>query len=119
MASIQESTPRIETRQGENLCFDEVLIEGLTLQMMQIPGGRFMMGSPEDELQRNSWEGPQHEVTVPFFYMGKYPITQVQWRFVADLDQVNRELMSEPSNFKGDNRPVEQVSWYDAEEFCQ
>jgi formylglycine-generating enzyme required for sulfatase activity len=50
--------------------------------------------------------------------MGKYPITQEQWRAVVALPQINRELGLEPSNFKGDKLPVEQVSWYDAVEFC-
>ena len=52
--------------------------------------------------------------------MGKYPVTQAQWRFVAaQLPQVNRELEIDPSRFKGDNLPVETISWLDAEEFCQ
>ena len=50
--------------------------------------------------------------------MGKYPVTQSQWRFVAGLALVNRELNPAPSNFKGDDRPVEQVSWEEAVEFC-
>jgi formylglycine-generating enzyme required for sulfatase activity len=88
----------------------------MTLDMVAIPGGTFMMGSPEGE--GHSFEKPQHEVTLQPFFIGKYPITQSQWRFIAQLPQVNRRLNLDPSNFKGENRPVEQVSWYDAVEFC-
>jgi formylglycine-generating enzyme required for sulfatase activity len=55
------------------------------------------------------------------FFMGKYPVTQAQWRAVAAYEPVNKslELKPDPSKFKGDNRPVEQVTWEDAQEFCQ
>ncbi|MBD2607068.1 SUMF1/EgtB/PvdO family nonheme iron enzyme [Scytonema hofmannii FACHB-248] len=96
--------------------FNEDLGEGITLQMVVIPGGTFMMGSPEGE--GYNLEKPQHEVTVPPFFMGKYPVTQVQWRTVAALEQVNRPLDPDPSRFKGDNLPVVQISWYEAVEFC-
>jgi formylglycine-generating enzyme required for sulfatase activity len=86
--------------------------------MVYIPAGNFQMGSPEDEQGRSSDESPQHLVSVPAFCMGKYPITQAQWRVVAGLSQVKHPLELEPSNFKGDDLPVEQVSWLDAEEFC-
>ncbi len=98
--------------------FIEPLLGDITLEMVAIPAGTFLMGSPEDEPERYDDESPQHEVTVEAFFMGRYPITQAQWRVVAALPQVERELNPDPSNFKGDNRPVEQVSWFDATEFC-
>jgi formylglycine-generating enzyme required for sulfatase activity len=99
--------------------YTETLPEGLNLEMVAIPSGKFTMGSPESEHGRLDWEGPQQEVTVPPFFMGKYAVTQAQWRLVAGLPQVERELDDvDPANFKGEAHPVEQVSWLDAEEFC-
>jgi formylglycine-generating enzyme required for sulfatase activity len=109
----------IHRRQAQNQCYVEPLAEDIRpLRMMLIPAGSFLMGSPEDEPERTEAEGPQHAVSVPQFFMAKYPVTQAQWRFVVALPQVNRKLKPEPSNFKGDDRPVEQVSWHDAVEFC-
>jgi formylglycine-generating enzyme required for sulfatase activity len=106
-------------RSSTNQYYDEVLAEGvLPLRMMQIPAGSFMMGSPKEELGRRNNEGPQHEVKIAQFFMAKYPVTQAQWRVVAKMPQVNRELQTNPSRFKGDTHPVERVSWDDAVEFC-
>jgi formylglycine-generating enzyme required for sulfatase activity len=96
----------------------EDLGSGIQLEMVMIPGGSFMMGSPEKEEGSDDDERPQHEVTIEPFWLGQYQVTQAQWKFVAKLPQVNRELEQDPSRFKGDNRPVEQVSWKDAVEFC-
>ena len=90
--------------------FTEDLGNGVTLEMVEIPGGTFIMGSPASEAKRGSNEGPQHQVTVPSFYMGKYELTQVQYQAIIGTN---------PSNFKGDNRPVERVSWNNAVEFCK
>ncbi|MFM6080835.1 MAG: formylglycine-generating enzyme family protein [Dolichospermum sp.] len=90
----------------------------LELEMIAIPGGTFIMGSPEGEEESRSEEKPQHQVTIKPFLMGEYPITQAQWRAVAELPQVNQKLQPNPSRFKRANRPVEQVSWHDAIEFC-
>ena len=98
--------------------FAQDLGNGVILEMVAIPGGTFIMGSPENEEGRISYESPQHQVTVPPFFMGKYPVTQKQWRAVAALGKVNIDLKSDPSYFKGDNLPVESVSWNDAQEFC-
>ena len=95
------------------------LEELLEPEMVAIPEGKFWMGSPETERDRNNREGPQHEVEVGPFLLGKYPVTQAEWREVATLlPQVNRELEPDPSHFKGDDLPVERVSWLDAVEFC-
>jgi eukaryotic-like serine/threonine-protein kinase len=83
------------------------------LDMVLIPGGPFLMGSPEIEEGHLSSESPQHLVTVPPFFMGRYPVTQAQWQAV---------MGENPSQFKqksGENLPVENVSWHDAVEFCQ
>jgi formylglycine-generating enzyme required for sulfatase activity len=96
----------------------EELGNGVILELVAIPGGTFQMGSPDTELDRSNDEGPQHAVTVSPFWMGKFPVTQAQWQVVADLPKVNCDLHPEPSKFKGDNRPVERVSWHEAIEFC-
>jgi formylglycine-generating enzyme required for sulfatase activity len=99
--------------------FVEPLGDGVPpLELVAISGGRFLMGSPESELNRRSNE-EQHEVEVPSFFMGKYPVTQAQWRYVAaELPMVERSIEPDPSEFKGDDRPVENVSWLDVQEFC-
>ena len=76
------------------------------------------MGAPEDEPESGDDERPQHRVAVPQFLMGRYPVTQAQWRVVADYKKSERDLDPNPSRFKGDNRPVEWVSWEEAQEFC-
>ncbi|MEM6866798.1 MAG: SUMF1/EgtB/PvdO family nonheme iron enzyme [Cyanobacteria bacterium P01_C01_bin.121] len=98
--------------------YEEPLGDEVTLEMVAIPGGSFLMGSPEDEPERQFGEGPQHRVQVPAFFMGRYPVTQRQWAFAATLPQLQRELVPDPSHFRGAYRPVETVQWFDAVEFC-
>jgi formylglycine-generating enzyme required for sulfatase activity len=102
--------PPVYPDQNENLG------NGVILEMVAIPGGKFLMGSPQREGKDN--EKPQHQVTIQPFYMGKYPVTQAQWERVAALAKVNIDLNSQPSKLKGGNLPVERVSWHDAQEFC-
>jgi formylglycine-generating enzyme required for sulfatase activity len=83
---------------------------GVMLEMVYIPKGTFLMGSPENEENRSNNESLQHEVTVMPFYIGKFPITQAQWNILMGRN---------PSRFKNAKRPVENVSWYDALEFCK
>jgi len=98
--------------------FSEDLGNGISLEMVAIPGGNFIMGSLDSEKERFNDESPQHSVTIKPFQMGKFTITQAQWRQIAPLPQIKTALKSDPSYFKGDNFPVEQVSWNDAIEFC-
>jgi formylglycine-generating enzyme required for sulfatase activity len=99
--------------------FEDGLGADVSIEMVAIPGGEFLMGSLENEERSFDPERPQHRVTVPSFFMGMYPVTQAQWRAVARMPRIERDLKEEPSYFKGDDRPVEQVSWDDAREFCQ
>lgn len=82
----------------------------LDLDMVAIAGGRFVMGSPADEPGRSPAEGPQHEVTVPDFFISRYQVTQAQY---ASLIGHN------PAQSQVDNNPVECVNWFDARAFCQ
>ncbi|WP_250565834.1 caspase, EACC1-associated type [Adonisia turfae] len=109
----------IETKQSKAECFAEDLGNDITLEMVHIPSGTFMMGAAEGEPGASGYEYPQHKVTVPEFWMGKFAITQEQWQAVARLKKVERDLESDPAHFKGVKRPVECVSWQDAEEFCK
>lgn len=79
-----------------------MLPDGVPLTMVWIPGGTFLMGRYSGEQDSNSDEDPQHSVTVLGFWMGKYEVTQAQWRAITG---------GNPSYFTGDNRPVERVSW--------
>jgi len=90
--------------------FVEDLGNGVKLEMVEIPAGTFYMGSPTYETGRSDDEGPQHQVNVPSFFIGKYPLTQAQYQAI---------MGNNPAHFKGNNRPVECVSWNNAVNFCQ
>jgi formylglycine-generating enzyme required for sulfatase activity len=96
--------------------FAEQLGNDMIMNMVLIPGGTFTMGSPITEGDAD--ERPQHQVSIETFFISKFPITQAQWRAVAALPQVKQPLHPNPSKFKGANRPVENISWYEAREFC-
>jgi len=96
----------------------EDLGEGVQLEMVYIPGGTFAMGSPANEEGHGVDEDLQQRVTVQPFLMGRYTVTQSQWKRVSKLPIIQTDLRSNPSYFKGNLRPVEGVSWYEAKEFC-
>jgi formylglycine-generating enzyme required for sulfatase activity len=131
---LDKTGKEIQRQRNSAEYFTEDLGNGVTLDMVKIPAGEFLMGSPESEEGSSDKERPQHPVRVDSFFMGKYPVTQAQWKAVASLPTLQRDLNPDPSRFKGDppqpplksgekaktrwDRPVEQISWYDAVEFC-
>ncbi len=129
VVTVNAQGQQISRRKGQAQYFTEDLGQGVKLELVAIPSGVFRMGSPVGEEGRDWYknfdetltdpEGPQHQVSLPSFWLGRYPVTQSQWRIVATLPQVQRELQPDPSKFKGDHRPVEQVSWFEAVEFCE
>ncbi len=105
----------VPPRSSNSKSYTENLGNNITLDLISIPGGTFMMGSNEYDNEK-----PIHKVTLQPFFMGKYQVTQAQWRVIANRNdlKVKIDLKPDPSYFKGDQRPVEQVNWYEAVEFC-
>lgn len=96
--------------------FEENIGSGVVMEMVSVPSGDFMIGSPNDD--GDSDEKPQQQLTLTPFYIGKFPVTQAQWKAVALLSEIKIFLNPNPSRFEGVNRPVENISWYEAMEFC-
>ena len=91
--------------------FTENLPNGVTLEMVGLPAGQFLMGSPDSDPDARDNEKPQHQVKVNSFAIGKYPVTQAQYEAVMGTN---------PSRFQNNpQNPVERVSWNDAQAFCQ
>ncbi len=125
-----------KTKPIEVQAYQQKLAPAVVLTMVEISAGTFQMGSPPGEEGRDWYallnndlkqglgvEGrdveAQSRITVPAFRIGRFPITQAQWKVVAGFEKLERELNADPSYFKGPERPVEQVSWHDAIEFCR
>jgi formylglycine-generating enzyme required for sulfatase activity len=119
-ASVDEKGTRNPPEKYSAAIFTEALGLGAGLDMVSIPAGGFMMGSPSQEPERQPDEGPQHHVTLAAFFIGASPITQAQWAAVvsAHPDRIDMDLDLSPSFFKGMDRPVESITWNQAEEFC-
>ena len=109
-----QGAPKLITRaqKGQAEYRREDLGNGITLDLVKIPGGRFQMGALAGKEGRSGAEGPQHSVTVPEFWLGKYAVTQAQYQAVmgANLSRFTEN---------GANRPVEKVSWQEAVAFCE
>ncbi|MGB5592445.1 MAG: formylglycine-generating enzyme family protein [Crocosphaera sp.] len=134
--TVNEKGEELKRETSTAKYISEDLGNNVTLDMVSIPGGSFLRGTDDAEIERLvkkfDWDGfrrerPQKKVTVPAFSMSKYPITQKQWRAIASDTslKVERDLNPDPSSFKDSHegqdrlsRPVETVSWQDAMEFC-
>ncbi|PZV18962.1 MAG: serine/threonine protein kinase [Pseudanabaena sp.] len=106
---------QINTRQKTGKIYIETLgnVQGrpIGLEMVFIPAGRLQIGSPINEFERSEEESPRHIVNISPFFMSRFPITQRQWKILMD---------NNPAIFIGNgDRPVETVTWYDTQVFCQ
>lgn len=96
-----------------NISFSEdqtyFTVNDIPFEMVYVEGGNFKMGAL-DTISAEADEFPIHTAHVPNFMIGKYPVTQKQWMSIMD---------NNPSYYKGDDLPVEGVSWFDAQEFTR
>jgi len=98
--SVNNSTKNLSSSSPTN---------SIGMEFILIPAGEFGMGSQTREKRRKLWESPVHRVTIEKpFYLGRYPVTQEQWQKV---------MGNNPSYFKGEKRPVENVSWAEVQIF--
>ncbi len=108
---IPSKSAQPETALGNKTSFTENLPNGITLEMVSLPAGEFLMGYPDSDSDAKSYEKPQHQVKVNSFAIGKYPVTQAQYEAVMGTN---------PSYFKNNpQNPVENITWNDAQAFCQ
>ena len=91
------------------------ITNSIDMELVYVPQGEFMMGSPSNETHRRSNEGPQHSVIVAEgFYMGVYEVTQAQYKAVMGKNPSKKKRV-----FQSKKRPVESISWHEATQFCR
>ena len=108
--NVSESSSRSHSITMQAMRKDEetFTVNGVSFTMKLVEGGTFQMGSNDSDAERD--EKPVHSVTLSNYYIGETEVTQALWKAV---------MGSNPSSFKGDNMPVEQVDWYDCQEFIR
>ncbi|MDM8523158.1 SUMF1/EgtB/PvdO family nonheme iron enzyme [Desulfococcaceae bacterium HSG8] len=106
--------------QGRQAGQDVIRAEPGGYELVRIPGGSFMMGSPDTEGGRYKNEGPLHKVSVSDFYMGRYPVTNEEYgRFLeANPDAEEPEYWSD-RQYNQSRQPVVGVSWHDAKQYAE
>lgn len=111
ISQAQNSINNLKRLEVEDLgTFTEIISDSVIMELVKIPSGEFFMGAPDSEELGSESERPQFRATVATFFMSKFLVTQEQWEVI---------MGSKPSSFKGANRPVETISWHDADEFCK
>ncbi|MBR1447220.1 MAG: SUMF1/EgtB/PvdO family nonheme iron enzyme [Prevotella sp.] len=104
----EECKRREEEEQAKEKIFT---VGGVSFKMIRVEGGSFLMGSPDNDSEAYGDEKPQHRLTLSdYYYIGEMQVTQSLWKAV---------MGNNPSKWKGDNLPVEQVSWNDCQEFIK
>lgn len=110
-AKPKPATPAKPTRSPQELRTETFTVNGVSFKMCYVKGGSFLMGATSEQ-GSNAYddEKPVHKVTLSDFYIGQTEVTQALWQAV---------MGSNPSYFKDDNLPVENVSWNDCQEFIE
>ena len=104
---VQQPVAQTSVTNGDNITIP--VKDGISIDMVRVEAGTFIMGATPEMEDPNSDEKPTHQVTLTNdYYIGKYEVTQALWKAVME---------NNPSGFKGDNLPVENVSWNDCQEF--
>lgn len=101
-------TTKKENKDSKNSVFKDPVLKNLLSNMVYVEGGNFMMGSNDKGSNRD--ERPVHKENIKSFYIGKYEVTQKEWKAI---------MGDNPSNFKGDDLPVDNVSWEECNEFIR
>lgn len=117
-AGIDRDGRMVSRTPEQTVAYAEELGRGNRLEMVQIPPGAFYMGSPANEPYSEPAERPVHHVQISGFFLSRFEITQQQWAAVAASPKVSIDLRIDVANFRGDDRPVEGVTWLEAKEFC-
>lgn len=118
VVTVNGKGEEIKREKVTNRGYQYFLSKKTFLEMISIPSGQCLIGAPKSELGWKLSQSPQSLVNVQAFCLSRYPITQRQWREVAKLEPVNIELNPYPAHFEGYDRPVEQINWWEAGEFC-
>ncbi len=134
MLSLSTAAGAVTTRLVEVPVWQLPLPGGVPLEVVEIPGGAYTIGSPPGEVGRDNYGSynqvkleevqrveAQRQVAMPSFAMARFPLTQAQWRTLAGVDhrqQGDRELTLDPAKEKGTDLPVESVSWLDVSAWC-